>query len=141
MMSTRIYRILAVLGLAALAAGCGRGNGLPAALRGHLAEQGIVLPAAGSVAPLSSRAGLLYFAGDPALEAAIIAQFDLRKIEAGDPAFRFITGRVSEQPRALWGIAGRPARLKLGNGLQFEYLYLLTTEDGRTYLFAEYAYG
>jgi hypothetical protein len=43
--------------------------------------------------------------------------------------------------KELWGVAGRPSQLKLKNGAQFEYLYLLITADGLMYLIAEYAYG
>ena len=41
----------------------------------------------------------------------------------------------------LWGISGRPVQLRLKDGAQLEYLYLLTTQEGQTYLITEYAYG
>ena len=132
---------LFVIGVAAVAGGCGRDNGLPGDLTEHLAGHGISLDVLGSQAPLSSRAGLLFFEENPSIEQRIIAELDLESVEPGSEEFESVSTRVVAKPRALWGASGRPAKLKLADGGQFEYLYLLKTEDGRTYLLAEYAYG
>ncbi len=135
------HLVLVAVGIAALAGGCGWNNGLPYDLMGHLARHGISVRVLGSDAPLRSRAGFVFFNQDPDIEAKIIAEFDLRKIEPNNSAFNVIPALVTGKPKTLWGIGGRPAKLKLKGGAQFEYLYLLTTEDGRTYLLACYAYG
>lgn len=132
---------LALIAISMLLGGCGRGNGLPDDLTAHLTGRGISVRILGFKAPLSSRAGFVFFDPDPDLEVKIIAEFHLKKIEQEDRQFDFIAARIAGKPKALWGISGRPARLKLKNGAQFEYLYLLTTEDGRTYVLAEYSYG
>ena len=133
--------VMTAIGIAVLVSGCKPGNGLPSDLTAHLAAHGISVRASGFHAPLSSRAGFIFFDHDPALETKIITEFDLKKIKPQDPRFNFYAGRVAAKPTSLWGIAGRPTRLKLKDGAQFEYLCLLTTADGRTYLLAEYAYG
>ena len=43
--------------------------------------------------------------------------------------------------KELGGVTGRPAQFKLKDGGQFEYFYLMVTENGLMYLAAEYAYG
>lgn len=137
----RIARYLtAAVAIVLAAHGCGRDNGLPADLTGHLARHGIQIQTLGSEAPLSSRAGFVVIEHDSALEARIIAEFRLERIAAQDPRVAAYAGRVGETPVAVWGIGGRPASLKLENGSQFENLYLLVTAR-RSYLFAEYAYG
>ena len=95
----------------------------------------------GFQAPLSSRAGHIYFEEDPRIEQEIIAKFNLRKVQQGSPEFESISTQVAEKPKALWGVSGTPAELKLKDGGQLDYLYLLKTMEGRTYLFAQYAYG
>jgi hypothetical protein len=132
---------LATMGIVALVAGCGRGNGLPGDLAEHLSRHGISVEILGFEAPLSSRAGFLFFEEETSIEQKIIAEFDLRKVEPGSREFESISSRVIARPEALWGVTDRPAKLKLRGGLQLEYLYLLQTGDGRTYLLAEYAYG
>lgn len=132
---------MAVMATAMLLGACGRGNGLPDDLAAHLAGHGISAPFSGFEAPLRSRAGLVFFGSDPVIEAKIIAEFHLKKIQREDRQFAFITTRIHGKPKALWGISGRPSQLRLKNGAQFEYLYLLTTADGRTFLLAEYSYG
>jgi hypothetical protein len=136
-----ILVVLAAVGAIALAGGCARDNGLPGELTKLLAGNGITVPVSGSEAPLSSRAGLVFFQADPTLERKIIAAFGLRRVEPESAEFEAAAARVAARPNALWGVAGRPAALKLPGGGQLENLYLLTTQDGRTYLLAEYAYG
>lgn len=137
----RAPRSLAALCFAALAGGCGRDNGLPVDLTEHLVRNGISVDLTGSEAPWSSRAGLVFFEAAPDIERAIIAAFELEPVERDSPEFELVTGRVVATAKALWGTTGRPATLRLEDGGQFEYLYLLQTEEGRTYLVAEYAYG
>lgn len=48
---------------------------------------------------------------------------------------------MREPARASWGIRGRLVALELNDGSRLEYLYLLTTSLGQTYLLAEYSYG
>jgi hypothetical protein len=134
-------RLITAAGIVLLVTGCGRDNGLPNDLTGHLAALGIELRASGSHAPLSSRAGYIFFDQNPEFEARIIAAFGLKEIDSQDPLFGLVSRQVSAKPIGLWGITGRPANLKLANGGQFEYLCLLTAADGHTYLCAEYAYG
>jgi len=133
--------VLAAIGIIVLVGGCGRDNGLPGDLTEHLEGCGISVPVLGSHAPLSSRAGHLFFEEDPSIEQKIIAEFNLTEVERGSPEFQSISTRVVAKPKALWGISGRPAKLKLNDRGQLEFLYLLKTENDRTYLFAEYAYG
>ena len=140
MPSKTVWRLMTAIAIPLVLSGCGRNNGLPSDLTAHLAIHGIHVRASGSQAPLSSRAGFVFFDHDPAIEAKIVVEFQLEKIDPQDPRFSFYAGRLAEKPLSLWGIGGRPAILKLKDGAQFEYLYLLTTE-GRSYLFAEYAYG
>lgn len=121
--------------------GCARDNGLPGDVTDHLAAHDVQVEFLGADAPPSSRAGMVYFDTDPAVEQRIVAALHLEPVSPGTPAFDDISGRVPERPAMLWGASGRPPKLKLRDGGQFEYLYLLRTADGRTYLFAEYAYG
>jgi hypothetical protein len=138
--SRTAWSLTAAAAIVLLAHGCGRDNGVPADLVNHLARHGIQIRALGSRAPLSSRGGFVTFEHDTAVEAKIAAAFRLERLAPEDPRFSSYAGRIAEKPVALWGIGGRPASLTLENGSQFESLYLLVTE-GRSYLFAEYAYG
>ena len=140
MFSKTRQRLMTAIAIPLLAGGCGRDNGLPTDLTAHLAIHGIHVRASGSQAPLSGRAGFVSFDRNPALEAKTVTKFQLGKIAPGDPRFSFYARQIAEKPLSLWGIGGRPAILKLKDGAQFEYLYLLITEK-RCYLFAEYAYG
>ena len=140
-LAAKLQLVVVAIGLAAIPVGCGRGNGLPGDLKDLLARNGIAVHVRGFEAPLSSRAGFVFFDQDPAMEAMIVARFNLQKTEPDSADYRFISARVPGKPKDVWGIAGRPAKLKLDDGGQLEYLYLITTSDGRTYLAAEYAYG
>lgn len=133
------YLVVALALLLPLA-GCSRGNGLPADLTRQLAAHGIHVKVTASQAALSSRGGFIVFARDPAVEAKIVGEFGMERIEQQDPRFGFIADRITKGSVAMWGIGSRSAVLKLEHGAQFEYLYLLTT-DGGCYLVAEYAYG
>jgi len=138
-MRRTIKLVVSVFGVAIFLNGCN--NGLPNDLSDHLSCHGIIVRVAGFHAPISGRAGYIFFAHDIDIETKIIAQYDLKRIEHQDPRFKFISCQITETPKELWGIVGRPAKLKLNSGAQFENLYLLATEEGRTYIFAEYAYG
>ena len=134
-----IKLIVTLIGVVFFLNGCG--NGLPGDLADDLSKHGIIVRVSGFHAPISSRAGYIFFVHDIDIETNIIAQYDLKKIDPHDPRFKFISCRIGETPKELWGIANRPVKLKLKNGAQFENFYLLTTKEGRTYIFAEYAYG
>jgi hypothetical protein len=108
-------------------------------LTAHLSANGITLSLVGSNAGLGSRRGHLSFRADSALEAAIIQRFGLKSVEP--TSVPQITALLPMGTRALWGITGRPAALKLKGGAQFEFLYLQKTPDGLTFLVAEYAQG
>jgi hypothetical protein len=84
---------------------------------------------------------VLTLSPDPLAETRLVAALGLVVVDSYDPIFRTISGRVAAEPKALRGISGRPAQLRLRNGAQLEYLYLLTTQDGRSYIITEYAYG
>jgi len=136
--------VLALLLLAAaVLGGCRRGNGLPSDLIRHLARQGITITPVRVQAPLSSRGGYVVAHDSPAVAANIVATFKLQRIAPDDEQW----GRVIERAggaaavKEMWGIAGRPVQFRLKNGGQFEYFYLIVTQDGFTYLLAEYAYG
>jgi hypothetical protein len=92
---------------------------------------------------LYSRGG--YIAAPYAAETAanLVARFKLQRIHREDRQWRrAIDGAGGVlSVKELWGVAGRPTQFKLRNGGQFEYFYLVITEDGFMYLVAEYAYG
>ena len=136
--------ILALLLAAAMMpGGCRRGNGLPSDLTRHLARQGIKITPVRVHAPLSSRGGYVVAPYSSAVAASIVATFKLQQIAPEDAQW----SRTIEQAggvtgvKEVWGIAGRPAQLRLKNGGQFEYFYLLVTADDLMYLVAMYAYG
>jgi len=133
--------VLVLVTILALTVGCSRDNGLPRDLATHLAAYDITVEILGSDAPMSSRAGMVFFDTDPAVEQTIVAALRLMPADPSSSEFEEIAGRVTERPAMLWGVSGRPPQLELRDGGQFEYLYLLRTAEGRTYLIAEYAYG
>jgi hypothetical protein len=124
-------------------AGCGRGNGSPADITSHLAERGITIRPSRVHAPLARRDGYIVTPYDPQTAANIIAVFGLQRIQPDVSQWRLALERAGgvASPKELWGVAGRPSQLKLKDGGQFEYLYLLVTTDGWMYLLVEYAYG
>jgi hypothetical protein len=134
-------RAVAIAGVAALLAVGSCGNGLPSDLVRHLAKRGLSVRVLHSEAPISSREGLVLIAPDPVLEAGIIREFGLERVEPDGSSGRYVATKLSAAPVAIWGLAGRPASLRLGNGAGFEYLFLVKTATGRTYLVAAYAYG
>jgi hypothetical protein len=79
----------------------------------------------------------------PEIATTLVATFELRRIHPDDRQWRWAIERVGgvASVKELWGVTGRPAQFKLRNGGQFEYFYLIVTEDGFMYLVAEYAYG
>ena len=123
--------------------GCGRGNGLPTELTSHLTERGIEIAPLHIHAPLSSRSGYIAARYAPQIATKIVATFKLERILPEDPQWHRAIDLVEEEVdvKEFWGITGRPTQFRLKNGGQFEYFYLLITEDGLMYLIAEYAYG
>jgi hypothetical protein len=73
----------------------------------------------------------------------LVATFKLEKIYPEDRQWRWAIDRAGgvAAVKELWGVTGRPAQFKLKNGGQFEYFYLIITQDDFMYLVAEYAYG
>lgn len=121
--------------------GCAVNNGLPGDLVSLLGDSGIGIHVLEEHAPFDSRAGFVRIAHDEALEAMIVAAFDLLVIDLQDPVSFDLAGRVGGTPAALWGLTGETPKLLLEDGGRFLYLYLMVTDDGRTFIFAEYAYG
>jgi hypothetical protein len=123
--------------------GCGGGNGLPQDLVRHLGGKGITLKVVRSHAPLSSRGGYVIGKHEVAAEVKIVSVFNLQPLTAGDPGWQQIAARwkIGTKSTSIFGATGRPAGLKLKNGSQFEYFYLVIMGDGTMWLFAEYAYG
>ena len=132
-----------MLGLALLLNGCGPGNGLPADLISHLADRGIKITPLSVQAPLSSRGGYIVAQCAPQTVASIISTFKLKRIQPDDPRWSRTIEKAGKAGavKEMWGVSGRPADFKLKSGGQFEYFYVLITEDGLMYLVAEYAYG
>ena len=145
MMSRMIYglALALVLAVAWILIGCGRGNGLPADLTGHLARHGIKVTPSRVHAPISSRGGHVVAQYAPEIATNLISAFSLQRIQPDDPRWRWAVSRAGEAAavKELWGITGRPTQFKLKSGGQFECFYLLITESGLMYLVAEYAYG
>jgi hypothetical protein len=137
------YGLAVMLGVAAMLTGCGRGNGLPADLVSHLAQRGINITPSRVQAPLSSRGGYVVTGYSAHTATNIIGTFKLEATQPGDRQWRWAVDRAGGvgAVKEVWGVAGRPAQFKLKSGGQFEYFYLLITEDGLMYLVAEYAYG
>ncbi|NTU71446.1 MAG: hypothetical protein HGB10_06470 [Coriobacteriia bacterium] len=125
-----------------LAVGCARvGNGMQADLSELLGARGIQVRVASAEAPISSRAGYVVLADDARTARQIVDALGLAPL---DPARLPQPSIVSAAPgpiSRMWGIAGRPASLRLSDGGQFEYLYVAVTEAGQVLVFAEYAYG
>ncbi len=134
---------MVILGVVSILTGCGRGNGLPGELTSHLAERGIKITPTRVYAPVSSRGGYVVTRYSPETATNIIGTFRLARIQPDERQWRHALERAGGPGtvKELWGVSGRPAQFKLKNGGQFEYFYLLITEDGLMYLVAEYAYG
>jgi hypothetical protein len=130
--------LVAVVGLAYFAFSYVQ-NGFTRDLTAHFAANGIVLSLVGSDGGIGSRRGHVSFRADAAVEATIVERFGLKPVEPS--AVPQIMAVLPMGTRALWGITGRPATLKLKSGAQFEYLYLQKTPDGLTFVVAEYAAG
>jgi len=127
----------------AICVGCGGGNGLPQDLARHLAENTITLKVMRSQAPLNSRGGYVIAQHEVPTANTIVSTFKLQRLPADEPGWQEMAARwkVGAKPTAIFGATGRPPALKLKNGSQFEYLYLVVMGDGTMWLFAEYAYG
>lgn len=136
-------RCLLVLGWALVLAGCGRGNGVPDDLVGHLKDGGITLRVISAHAPAANRAGYVVTADNPATVSSIITHLGLKPLPADDPSLRWCLTQqaVTVGVKAAWGVTGRPVALKLRRGGQFEYFYLVQGTNGQLYLLTEYAYG
>lgn len=119
------------------------GNGLPADFTAHLASRGIAIHPQRAHAPASDRDGHVVLAPDAQIATRIIAALDLAKAPADVLRLQFAISRANGPGvvREAWGVTGRPKRLRLANGTQFEYLFLVVAADGTIYLIAEYAYG
>lgn len=120
---------------------CARANGLTGDVVGLLSDRGVKIEVLTTEAPLSSRSGVLTLRPTFQLAEKIVSALELKLIDPKDSRFRAVSGRAPGQPKALWGVSGRPQQLKLNDGAQLEYLYLLTTQEGEAYIIAEYAYG
>jgi hypothetical protein len=132
-----------VLAAGLFAGGCGRDNGLPKELTGHLADRGIkIAPTRAHGAP-SSRGGYVVAQYNAQTVTNIVTTFKLERIEPDNRQWQWAIDKTGGgiTTKELWGVAGRPAQFKLKSGPQFEYFYLLITADGLMYLIAEYAYG
>lgn len=142
-MSRTIIGAARTVAVSVVLPGCGRGNGLPADIRSHLAERGITIRPSRVHAPLARRDGYIVTRYDPQTSATLIAVFGLERIQPGASQWRLALERAEgvTSPTELWGVSGRPSQLTLKDGGQFEYLSLLVTTDGWLYLLAEYAYG
>lgn len=121
--------------------GCTLNNGLPGDLVSLLGDSGMEIQVLDEHAPTDSRAGFVRIAHDEHLEAGIVEAFDLSPIDLRDTVSADLAGRAGGTPAALWGVAGDVPELHLEDGGRFLYLYLMVTTDGRTFIFAEYAYG
>jgi len=132
-----------MLAAAWILSACDRSNGLPSELTGHLARQGIKITPARVHAPSSSRGGYVVIRYTPQTATDIVATFKLERVQPGDGRWRWAVERAGGVTgvKELWGVTGRPAQFKLKNGGQFEYFFLLITEDSLIYLVAAYAYG
>jgi len=142
-----MHKALIVLLLLAGAAGaamlgsCGRGNGLPEDLIGHLAGLGITITPTRVHAPLSSRGGYVVAQYSAAIAANIVTTFKLQRITPEDAHSVIERAGGLTGVKEIWGLTNRPAQFRLRGGAQFQYFYLIITEDGFIYLVAEYAYG
>lgn len=125
----------------AVACGCALNNGLPGDIASLLADSGIEIHIMEEHAPPDSRAGFVRIAHDEALEASLVEDFELSPVDPHDPVSADLAGRARVTPESLWGVTGNTPKLLLEDGGRFLYLYLMVTDDGRTFLFAEYAYG
>ena len=116
---------------------------MPGDLTDLLKAHDILVQPSRSHAPHSQRGGFLVAKYDAEVAVKIISAFGLKKLPADDPAWGLRAPAVGAPVavKELWGVSGRPAQLKLKDGAQFEYFYLLVTPDGEMYLVAEYAYG
>lgn len=142
-MKTTAFHFGLMFASLALVTGCGRGNGLPAAIASHLAAKGIAIRVERTHAPLSSRGGYLVTRHDPKTATEIISAFKLDQMEKNDRRWGLAVkaaGGITTATEA-WGLSGRPPQFQLKGGGQFEYFFLVITSDGWMYLAAEYAYG
>ncbi len=139
----RLTRAAAVLlAWLAMGSGCLFDNGLPADLLTLLAARGLQPQVLSQQASVRSRAAHLVLLRDAALERRIVASFGLAPVSQPVLEVEQAIAAAAITPAAVLGITGRPAVLKLANGAQLEYLYLVTTASGnRSWLFAAYAYG
>jgi hypothetical protein len=126
---------------ATILGGCGRGNGLPADLIGHLARRGITIKPTRVYAPLSSRGGYVVTQYSAAVATSIVTTFKLQRMKVDDVQWVIARAGGLTGVKEIWGITNRPAQFRLRGGAQFQYFYLIITEDGFMCLVAEYAYG
>jgi hypothetical protein len=143
MLSRTTYSLALMLAAVWILTGCSRSNGFSSELTSHLARQGIKIAPVRVHAPSSSRGGYAVVRYTPQAATNIVATFKLERVQPDDRQWRWAIERAGGVAgvKELWGITGRPAQFKLKNGGQFEYFFLLITENGLMYLVAEYAYG
>jgi hypothetical protein len=120
--------------------GCAWNNGAPKDLRLLLLSHGVVLEELDHHAPWSSRTGTIVARYDAASIRKIIAALDLREIARG-AAWELPGRRLGISPTKIWGAIDRPPGLKLNNGGQFQFLYLVIDGSDKMYLITEYSYG
>jgi hypothetical protein len=132
----------ALLAWLVMVTGCSLGNGLPTDLLKLLAAHDLQPQLRAQDGPVRSRAGHLVLAHDAALEQRLVARFGLLPMHQLPPEVGQALAAAGITPGPVLGITGRPAILKLADGAQLEYLFLITTPDGsNSWLFAAYAYG
>ena len=141
--------LLSTIGCSALASAS-----LRADLSEALTNSGLEAPEMDCAMSARSRDGSCVFTGDTDQVEAIIIGLSLRPLStatAEDVQLDFINSSatclsdLSEGDRAAvnaYGISGRPDSLQLGNGGQFEFLYLFHQPGSdQVCIFISYAYG
>jgi hypothetical protein len=136
-----VFLLVAGTAGATMLGGCGRGNGLPSDLIGHLAGHGITIKPTRVHAPLSSRGGYVVTQYSAVVATNVVTTFKLQRMAVDDVQWVLARAGGLTGVKEIWGITNRPAQFRLRGGAQFQYFYLIITEDGFMFLVAEYAYG
>lgn len=128
--------------------GCESDHGLSKDVIRHFETEGIQIEPLSVHAKAWSRSGHIIAKHSPEQVAKIVEAFRLAAIAPGSDEELALTIRWNNHSETklsgwveAWGISGRPKEFRLQNGGQLEYFYLIVTQDGRMYLFAEYAYS
>ncbi len=140
--------LVSLLGFGLLLGGCHLDNGLPEDVVRLCAQHGVRLTSVERHAPLLGREGAVVTQLSPQAFQSLMKALKLDPIESDSRLGRHAiatTDRLvdvaSSSIRALWGATGRPGTLKLKNGAQFEFLFVVVMEDERLILVASYAYS